>query len=59
MQGLPTSVQLMELAVIDFDTPLEQQAAVMAEACETTGFFQLPLSVVSRQVADDAWVAAA
>ena len=33
----------MELAVIDFDAPLHKQAATMATACETTGFFQLPL----------------
>ena len=49
----------MELAVIDFDAPIEQQAAAMASACESIGFFQLPLSVVSRHVADAAWDTAA
>jgi isopenicillin N synthase-like dioxygenase len=58
-QCRPTRVHPMELPVIDFDTPLEQQAATMAAACETTGFFQLPLSVIPRQIADDAWTAAA
>lgn len=41
--------------MIDFDAPLETQAATMAAACETTGFFQLPLSVISPQIAADAW----
>lgn len=50
---------MMELAVIDFDAPIEQQAAAMASACASIGFFQLPLSVVSRQVADRAWDMAA
>ena len=49
----------MELALIDFDAPLAQQAATMASACETVGFFQLPLSVVPRHIVDDAWTAAA
>jgi len=49
----------MELALIDFDAPLEVQAQAMASACETTGFFHLPLSVIPRQIADDAWRSAA
>jgi len=49
----------MELTTIDFDAPLVDQARVMAEACETTGFFQIPLSVIPRSVADNAWNAAA
>lgn len=49
----------MELALIDFDAPIEQQAATMARACETVGFFQLPLSVVRREIVDAAWASAA
>jgi len=49
----------VELALIDFDAPLEEQARTMAHACESLGFFHLPLSVVPKSVADDAWTAAA
>jgi isopenicillin N synthase-like dioxygenase len=58
-ENWPTNLRIMELALIDFDAPLEQQAATMASACESVGFFQLPLSVVPRHIADDAWTTAA
>jgi len=45
----------MDLPVVDPDASVDEQAQLMAQACETIGFFQLPLSVVDRQVADDAW----
>ena len=46
---------MIDLALIDFDAPLDVQAAAMAEACESLGFFRIPLSVIPRSVADDAW----
>lgn len=49
----------MELALIDLDASREEQAAAMAHACETVGFFQLPLSIIPRSIADNAWRAAA
>lgn len=45
----------MQLDLIDLDAPLSDQAAVMSRACSTTGFFLLPLSVIDREVADQAW----
>lgn len=49
----------MHLALIDFEAPIDEQAAAMARACETLGFFQVPLSVIPRSIADRAWEATA
>lgn len=49
----------MDLALIDFEAPIEHQAVAMAQACEKLGFFQLPLSVIPRSIADRAWDSAA
>jgi len=48
----------MELGVVDLRWPVEEQAAAMAGACRDLGFFRLPLDVVDRRVADEAWDAA-
>lgn len=49
----------MELALIDIEAGIEDQAAAMARSCESVGFFRIPRSAVDRRVADDAWDAAA
>ena len=49
----------MELTLIDPDASVQEQATAMADACETTGFFLLPLSAVDRSIADQAWQSAA
>lgn len=45
----------MDLSLIDISAPIEQQASLMAEACETTGFFLIPVSSIDQDVADTAW----
>ena len=45
----------MDLSVIDLNAPLAEQAATMASACESTGFFRIPLSSVDASVANQAW----
>lgn len=50
---------MVELALIDLDASLDEQAAAMSQACESVGFFRIPLSTVPRRVVDDAWSAAA
>jgi len=49
----------VELTQIDLQAPPHTQAPKLAQACETTGFFRLPLSVISGDVANAAWDAAA
>ncbi|MFQ5557424.1 MAG: isopenicillin N synthase family dioxygenase [Acidimicrobiales bacterium] len=48
----------MVLHLVDPDASMSQQAETMARACEEIGFFRLPLSVVPRAVADEAWTTA-
>lgn len=45
----------MELEVIDLQLPIAEQARLLSRACETTGFFRLPVSVIDRDIADAAW----
>lgn len=49
----------MDLPIIDIEAPASEQAAAIATACESVGFFRIPLSVVAPDVADAAWDAAA
>ncbi|MEZ5244864.1 MAG: 2OG-Fe(II) oxygenase family protein [Acidimicrobiales bacterium] len=49
----------MELGVVDLSAPVDEQARVMADACESLGFFRVPLSVVAPDVAAAAWDTAA
>ncbi len=46
------------LEVVDPDSPVAEQAEIMATACETTGFFLVPVSAIDTKVAIDAWDAA-
>ncbi len=52
-----TRLLALDLKLLDLDAPLGDLAAVMAEVCETHGFFRLPLSAIPRPVADAAWEA--
>lgn len=46
------------LDVVDPQRPIAEQAKTMAAACETTGFFLVPVSAIDQTVADEAWDAA-
>ncbi len=48
----------MDLAWVDPQLPIDDQAAALASACETDGFFRLPLDIIDTRVADAAWIAA-
>ncbi len=45
----------MDLSVVDLQAPLADQVQTMASACESIGFFRIPLSSIDRAVADNAW----
>ena len=47
------------LATIDVSAPIGEQAATMAQACESIGFFQVPLAAIPREIAEQAWTDAA
>ena len=47
-----------DLAVVDPDLSVAEQAAIMGKVCEEIGFFRVPVSAVDRSVVDDAWNAA-
>jgi isopenicillin N synthase-like dioxygenase len=49
----------MELGVVDLEAPIGEQVQAMTEACESLGFFRIPVSSIRRDVADAAWTAAA
>ncbi|MFT7608748.1 MAG: isopenicillin N synthase-like dioxygenase [Candidatus Aldehydirespiratoraceae bacterium] len=49
----------MQLDIIDLESPLEQQIETMGRACETSGFFRIPLSSIPLPIANNAWWMAA
>lgn len=53
MQGVDRDNVKLEL--VDLRLPIAEQARRLRSACETTGFFRIPLSVVDPHIADAAW----
>lgn len=45
----------MDLELVDLQSPIDEQARQLSAACETTGFFRIPLSAIDRNIADHAW----
>ncbi|MGZ0218179.1 MAG: isopenicillin N synthase family dioxygenase [Acidimicrobiales bacterium] len=45
----------MELGLVDLEAPVEEQVHALRTACETNGFFRLPLRSIPTSVADAAW----
>jgi|GEM_PF-3345784 hypothetical protein len=45
----------MQLDIVDLESPLEQQIETMGRACETNGFFRIPLSLIRSPMANNAW----
>ncbi len=44
-----------DLEVVDLEAPIESQAALLDRACREAGFFRIPLTCVSEDVAAEAW----
>ena len=49
----------LDLDVIDLDASVESQAATLDRVCREAGFFRIPLTCVSFEVAAEAWELAA
>ncbi|MEQ8839587.1 MAG: 2OG-Fe(II) oxygenase family protein [Acidimicrobiales bacterium] len=49
----------MELGVVDLSAPMPDQVRAMRRACESLGFIRLPVNVIDRDVAAEAWATTA